>query len=266
MAAPPPFQAAAPPACFRVAQLFPHDASAALLARLPTLPALNCLVAGPPHRCVAAAAASAAPATSAVCVHGSEPSHVCALTRRFARVCGRVARRSGKTTLLFNFAVNVAAGGGSAVFLCRRDRLEASPPQLAPGRAPDDALQRVDMRCARSAARRSARNVHTCSTAVTCVRPRGTCCARALRSRAAHAHLVSVFRARRCVRVCFCACAPHSDLADDRELRRWCASMHLLGTQPHAIVVDDLSQLVDARCVRACVHDTHAHNRCVVCR
>jgi hypothetical protein len=68
MAAPPPFQAAAPPACFRVAQLFPHDASAALLARLPALPALNCLVAGPPHRRGArphAAARRAAQATSA---------------------------------------------------------------------------------------------------------------------------------------------------------------------------------------------------------
>jgi hypothetical protein len=71
----------------------------------------------------------------------------------------RVHAYSGKTTLLFNFALNAAAGGGSAVFLCRRDRLEASPPLLAPGRAPADALQRVDMRCA-TATPRTCTRVH----------------------------------------------------------------------------------------------------------
>jgi hypothetical protein len=49
----PPHEAAA---CGGVplAQFFPRDAGAAL-ARLPTLPALNCLLAGPAHRCGAAA-------------------------------------------------------------------------------------------------------------------------------------------------------------------------------------------------------------------
>ena len=47
-------------------------------------------------------------------------------------------------------------------------------------------------------------------------------------------------------RYCYCYC---SYVADDRELRRWCASMHLLSAQPHCIAVDDLSALVDARCV-----------------
>ncbi len=63
----------------------------------------------------------------------------------------------------------------------------------------------------------------------------------ALRCGAERARVFCVSRALR-------AAAPRSYLADDRELRRWCASMHLLGTLPHCIAVDDLSQLVDARC------------------
>lgn len=37
--------------------------------------------------------------------------------------------RSGKTTLLFNFACSCAANGGVAYFLCRKERMEASPPK-----------------------------------------------------------------------------------------------------------------------------------------
>ena len=48
-AAPPPYEAAPPPAAFALSRLFPHDAGAAL-ARAPQLPALNCMVAGPTHR------------------------------------------------------------------------------------------------------------------------------------------------------------------------------------------------------------------------
>ena len=125
---PPPHEAGA---CGGVslAHFFPRDAGAAL-ARLPTLPALNCLLAGPAHRRGGGACDS----------------------RSLARSRARAAPRSGKTTLLFTYAVNAAADGGRAVFLCRRERLEASPPLLPPHRAPPDALRRVDMRCAPAAA------------------------------------------------------------------------------------------------------------------
>jgi hypothetical protein len=143
----PPFEAAPAPAAFPLALLFPHDAGPAL-ARLPTLPALNCMVAGPAHRrvgCVRMRCVAVFAGVSACLRGGVSPNVRCRRSRHRALAA---APRSGKTTLLFNFAVNTAAAGGHAVFLCRRDRLEASPPLLRPDRAPGDALQRVDMRCA----------------------------------------------------------------------------------------------------------------------
>jgi hypothetical protein len=194
--APSPHEAAA---CGGVclAHFFPRDAGAAL-ARLPTLPALNCLLAGPAHRRVAARLQGV---FHRVVVVAFCQARTFALTRLSLA-------RSGKTTLLFTYAVNAAADGGRAVFLCRRERLEAAPPLLPPHRAPQDALRRVDMRCARSC----------CSSPCLLLMLRST-------------PLMLRY------------------LADDRELRRWCSSMHLLSAQPHCIAVDDLSSFVDARCV-----------------
>ena len=55
--------------------------------------------------------------------------------------------RSGKTTLLFHLAYSLAAKGGSVVVLGSRDRLEAAPPALGPGRpASDPGWSRVHLK------------------------------------------------------------------------------------------------------------------------
>ena len=57
---------------------------------------------------------------------------------------------SGKTSLLLHYAHSRASStGGTALFVCRRDKVEASPPVLPLGVAVDDAaLSRVHMRSA----------------------------------------------------------------------------------------------------------------------
>lgn len=58
--------------------------------------------------------------------------------------------RSGKTSLLLHYAhARAASTGGNVLFVCRRDKIEASPPVLPLGIAVDDAaLSRVHMRSA----------------------------------------------------------------------------------------------------------------------
>lgn len=57
------------------------------------------------------------------------------------------APRSGKTALLFQFAVNAARAGGLVFLFAQRERLELSPPALPEGfsASPDD-LARVSIR------------------------------------------------------------------------------------------------------------------------
>ena len=57
---------------------------------------------------------------------------------------------SGKTSLLLHYAhTRAASTGGTVLFVCRRDKIEASPPVLPLGVAVDDAaLSRVQMRSA----------------------------------------------------------------------------------------------------------------------
>ncbi len=63
------------------------------------------------------------------------------------------AHDSGKTSLLLHYAHSRASStGGTVLFVCRRDKVEASPPVLPLGIAVDDAaLGRVHMRCATQA-------------------------------------------------------------------------------------------------------------------
>ncbi|XP_051116495.1 uncharacterized protein LOC127241475 isoform X2 [Andrographis paniculata] len=55
---------------------------------------------------------------------------------------------SGKTSLLFQFALNtLAEGGGSVVILCNRRKLEANPPFLSQGVDPSsDIFRRIQMK------------------------------------------------------------------------------------------------------------------------
>ena len=55
-------------------------------------------------------------------------------------------RLSGKTTLLFNYAVNAASRGLRCVLLTRREAVELNPPLLAPDSAPAGTLSRIDMK------------------------------------------------------------------------------------------------------------------------
>mmetsp|Transcript_29822 Transcript_29822/g.65173 ORF Transcript_29822/g.65173 Transcript_29822/m.65173 type:complete len:238 (+) Transcript_29822:351-1064(+) len=59
--------------------------------------------------------------------------------------------RSGKTSLLFQLAYNIAVEGKRVLFICQRAKIELNPPLLPEGVSPSsDACERIDMRYLRN--------------------------------------------------------------------------------------------------------------------
>lgn len=80
--------------------------------------------------------------------HGAANVHLCILlkfSRRFWQQ--RRFRRSGKTSLLFQFALNAARTGKRVYFFCQRNKIETAPPLVPAGLLADtDTLNRVHLR------------------------------------------------------------------------------------------------------------------------
>ena len=76
----------------------------------------------------------------------ASPAGLTSRPRRASRLCDR-RRRSGKTTLLFHYALNAAAAGQRVFFFCRAAALERSPPLLsAADLAQTEALDAISLR------------------------------------------------------------------------------------------------------------------------
>lgn len=140
--------------------------------------------------------------------------------------------RSGKTALLFQFAVNAAQQGQRVFFFCHRERLEFSPPALPPdSSATPEVLERISIR--------RGFPVHTPGIPSTSASQSPRLRQPPLAHRAPRA---PVRRACVCLR-------RRRYLEDDAELRRWCANVHLLPTPrlPTVLLVDELASLANRR-------------------